>query len=171
MAKEAEKKTTKESAKKAAPAAKKAAAPAKKAAAPKKAGSAKVQAENFYGTGRRKSAIAKVWVYKGNGNIEVNNKTVDAFFCSERLARTVRLPLAQFKMDQGYDVKITTNGGGLVGQAEAAQLGIARAILAMNEEFRKNLREEGLLTRDARVKERKKYGRKRARKGFQYRKR
>lgn len=125
----------------------------------------------YYGTGRRKCAIAKVWIFAGTGKVSVNNKSLESHFKSSILLETVLKPLYKLNIQEKYDVKISTLGGGLVGQATAAQLGITKAVLVMNAEFRPVLKEEGFITRDPRVKERKKYGRKKARKGFQYRKR
>lgn len=140
---------------------------------PKKSKAAllKVAPEFFYGTGKRKNAIAKVWVFKGKGNIVLNDRDYSEVMNKPSLSSVVLKPMKITGLEGKYDIKISTNGGGIVGQAHACQLGIARAILEMNEAFRKALREEGLLTRDARVKERKKYGCKKARKGFQFRKR
>jgi len=131
----------------------------------------KVPKDFFYGTGRRKTAIAKAWLFKGNGSIFVKSKDLNSYFKSPILVQTVLKPLQKLGLESKYSVKISPLGGGLVGQADAAQLAITNAILNMNSEFRKSLKEEGLLTRDPREKERKKYGRKKARKGFQYRKR
>lgn len=133
--------------------------------------SLKVPKDFFYGTGRRKTAIAKAWLFKGNGSILIKKKTLNAYFKSPILVQTVLKPLQKLGLEGKYSAKISPLGGGLVGQADAAQLAITNAILNMNSEFRKSLKEEGLLTRDPREKERKKYGRKKARKGFQYRKR
>jgi len=133
--------------------------------------SLKVPKDFFYGTGRRKTAIAKAWLFKGNGSISVKNKDLNSYFKSPILVQTVLKPLQKLGLEGKYSAKISPLGGGLVGQADAAQLAITNAILNMNSEFRKSLKEEGLLTRDPREKERKKYGRKKARKGFQYRKR
>lgn len=131
----------------------------------------KVPKENYYGTGKRKTSIAKVWLFPGTGKVEVNGLSPVAFFGTELLATMMFAPLKHMGLLGKYDCKISTLGGGIVGQVGACRLGIARALLVMNETFRKALREGNFLTRDPRVKERKKYGRKRARKGFQYRKR
>ncbi len=131
----------------------------------------KVPKENYYGTGKRKTSIAKVWLFPGTGKVEVNGLSPVAFFGTELLATMMLAPFKHMGLLGKYDCKIATLGGGLVGQVGACRLGIARALLVMNETFRKALREGNFLTRDPRVKERKKYGRKRARKGFQYRKR
>ncbi|MFT5170916.1 MAG: small subunit ribosomal protein S9 [Candidatus Marinamargulisbacteria bacterium] len=125
----------------------------------------------FYGTGKRKNAIARVWIFKGSGKVEVNNKTMEAFFCSNVLIEKLLKPFEKLELAGKFDVVAKTSGGGITGQADATRLGISRALLTMDEEHRKNLKESGFLTRDPRVKERKKYGRKRARKGYQFRKR
>ena len=128
------------------------------------------KAEN-YGTGRRKSAIARVWLTPGEGNITVNGRNVTEYLGRPVLEILVRSPLVDLQLDGRYDVKCTATGGGLTGQAGAIKLGIARALLEVNEEFRKELRAGGFLTRDSRIKESKKYGRKKARRGFQFVKR
>jgi len=124
-----------------------------------------------YGTGRRKSAIAKVWLFEGKGIVEVNQMPAFGFLKNEVLVKRVNTPLQLLGLDKKYDVVARTLGGGLVGQADAIALGITRALVQLNEEFRTVLKENGLMTRDPRVKERKKYGRKKARKGYQFRKR
>lgn len=131
----------------------------------------KIPKESFYGTGKRKSAIAKVWIFKGTGKVIINKMPSVEYVGSEVLASQILKPLRKLALEAQYDCRITCLGGGIVGQVGACQLGIARALLLVNSEFRKPLKEDGFLTRDARVKERKKYGRKRARKGFQFRKR
>lgn len=131
----------------------------------------KVPANFYYGTGRRKCSIAKVWLFQGTGNIVVNDLSLMDYYKRDILVKEVVKPLAKLDVQHKYDIKISTLGGGLSGQAIAAQLGISRALLSITEEFKKPLREENLLTRDSRIKERKKYGKKRARKGYQYRKR
>lgn len=124
-----------------------------------------------YGTGRRKSAIARVWLSAGEGNITVNNKNAKDYFCRDTLDILINRPLKTLGINEQYNVNATVKGGGISGQAGALQLGISRAILNIDEEFRKQLRAGGFLTRDSRVKERKKYGRKKARRGFQFVKR
>ncbi len=131
----------------------------------------KVPAGAFYGTGRRKSSIARVWVFPGSGRVEINGLGGRDYLKRDVLFAEMLKPLTVLDLGKKYDVKMTAKGGGLTGQADAGKLGVARALVAMNETFRKALRAEDLLTRDSRIKERKKYGRKRARKGFQYRKR
>jgi len=125
-------------------------------------------ANQSYGTGRRKSAIARVWISPGEGKITINGRPVTEYLGRPVLEILVRSPLVDLHLDGSYDVKATAKGGGISGQAGAVKLGIARALLEVNEELRKELRAGGFLTRDARVKERKKYGRKKARRGFQF---
>jgi small subunit ribosomal protein S9 len=127
--------------------------------------------DHAYGTGRRKNAIARVWLVPGEGKIEVNGREVNQYFGRPVLEILVKSPLNALELDGKYDVKATAKGGGLSGQAGAVRLGIARALLEVDEEFRVPLRRNGFLTRDARIKERKKYGRKKARRGFQFVKR
>jgi small subunit ribosomal protein S9 len=124
-----------------------------------------------YGTGRRKCAIARVWIKPGEGNIEINGREFKQYLGRPMLEIVVKSPLVHLGFDGKYDVKCTTKGGGISGQAGAIRLGIARALLTVDEELRKELRAGGFLTRDSRVKERKKYGRKKARRGFQFVKR
>jgi len=127
-------------------------------------------ADTFYGTGKRKNAIARVWITPGSGNIVINGKALEEYFPRVALQQLARGPL-QLTGDQTFDIKATANGGGSSGQAGALRHGIAKALVLFNEEWRGDLRELGSLTRDPRVKERKKYGRKRARRGFQFSKR
>lgn len=127
--------------------------------------------ESYYGTGRRKSAIARVWLTPGEGNITVNGRDFKEYLGRPVLEILVKSPLVALALDGRYDVKATTKGGGISGQAGALKLGISRALLEVDGEFRKPLKVEGMLTRDSRVKERKKYGRKKARRGFQFVKR
>jgi small subunit ribosomal protein S9 len=124
-----------------------------------------------YGTGRRKSAIARVWLEPGDGNISINGRDVKEYLGRPVLEILVRSPLVHLNMDGRYNVKATAKGGGITGQAGAIKLGIARALLEVDEELRKELRAGGYLTRDSRIKESKKYGRKKARRGFQFVKR
>lgn len=133
--------------------------------------SIKVPAEASYGTGKRKTAIAKVWLFKGTGKVFINHQEPIEYLKRSFLVDKVNLPLSLLKLGASYDLFIKTLGGGLTGQAEAIQLGIARALVDSDENFKKSLREHGLLTRDARIKERKKYGLRGARKRPQYRKR
>jgi len=124
-----------------------------------------------YGTGRRKSAVARVWITPGDGKVSINGRDFKAYLGRPVLEILVKSPLVQLGLDGRYDVKATAKGGGMSGQAGAVRLGISRALLEVDEEFRKTLKANGFLTRDSRVKERKKYGRKKARRGFQFVKR
>ena len=125
----------------------------------------------FYGTGRRKSAIAKVWLSKGKQAMQINGRTAMGYLQNEQLCTIVNQPLkASNALDQ-FRVKISVVGGGLTGQAGAIRMGIARALLKYDEKLRSTLRQGGYLTRDPREKERKKPGRKGARRSFQYTKR
>jgi small subunit ribosomal protein S9 len=126
----------------------------------------------YYGTGRRKEAVAKVWLVPGSGRILVNEKNFLDYFCNRKLLEyQVTRPLCVAQALGKYDVFAWTEGGGIPGQAGAVSLGIARALAQVNPDWKVILRKEGLLTRDPRMKERKKYGRKRARRSFQYTKR
>lgn len=125
----------------------------------------------IWGTGRRKSSIARVRIKKGLGKIMVNNKDLDTYFPVDRERGMVQVPLKTTKTLGEFDVLVTVQGGGLTGQAGAISLGIARALSKSNPAFIDSLREGGFLTRDSRMKERKKYGKKGARKSFQWTKR
>jgi small subunit ribosomal protein S9 len=127
--------------------------------------------ERNYGTGRRKSAVARVWLQPGEGKISINDRDFKEYLGRPVLEILVKSPIVQLDIDGKYDIKATTKGGGITGQAGAVRLGIARALVEMDENLRKPLRAAGFLTRDPRVKERKKYGRKKARRGFQFVKR
>jgi small subunit ribosomal protein S9 len=129
------------------------------------------QEENFLGTGRRKRAVARVKLALGSGQITVNKKALEDYFPREILRHIVRQPLEATQSASRFDVVVKTEGGGISGQAGAIRHGIARALVAMDESLREVLRRNGLLTRDPREKESKKYGRKRARKRFQFSKR
>ena len=129
-------------------------------------------ANEIIATGRRKNSIAIVKLVKGKGRIFVNGKTLQAYIGNRpAVEMMIYRPLVLTENQDKYDVKVKAVGGGIVGQSGAIRHGIARALLKSNEEYKAVLRSEGLLTRDARVKERKKYGRKRARKRFQFSKR
>jgi len=130
-----------------------------------------VAAVQYYGTGRRKTSTARVFLRPGTGAINVNYKTFDAFFTTEALRTQIRQPLTLTETADKFDILATVSGGGVSGQAGAVRLGIARALVEYNLELRKKLKDEGLLTRDARAKERKKYGMAGARKRFQFSKR
>ena len=125
----------------------------------------------YYGTGRRKSAVARTRIYPGSGQILVNNRPVEEYFPRATLQMIVRQPLNLTKTLGKFDIKATVDGGGVAGQAEALRHGISRALLAYDLELRSTLKRAGLLTRDARIKERKKYGLRSARARFQYSKR
>jgi len=127
--------------------------------------------ERYYGTGHRKTATARVWLSPGSGKVTVNKRPIAEYFPLQTLAVNVLEPFRATNTQGQFDVWATARGGGVVGQADAVRHGIARALVEMNPEFRAILRQKGLLTRDPRVKERKKFGRKRARRGFQFSKR
>ncbi len=124
-----------------------------------------------YGTGRRKSSIARVWLVPGKGSIKINKRTLDNYFGRESLSTVVEKPLELVNKKNELDVFAKVEGGGITGQAGAIQHGIARALLQYDPTLRLILKKEGLLTRDARMKERKKYGQKGARARFQFSKR
>lgn len=125
----------------------------------------------YYGTGRRKTATARVFLRPGKGEIVVNGRRLDEYFPIERLVAEIRQPLLLTDTINKFDVLATVRGGGVRGQAEALRHGLARALTDFNSDLRRTLKEAGLLTRDPRIKERKKYGQKGARKRFQYSKR
>ncbi|MCS7079236.1 MAG: 30S ribosomal protein S9 [Chloracidobacterium sp.] len=125
----------------------------------------------YYGTGRRKTATARVYLRPGDGNITVNKRTFEGYFPSETLRMIIRQPLQVTETLGKFDVLVSVSGGGLSGQAGAIRHGIARALLQFNIELRRRLKKAGFLTRDPRMKERKKYGQKGARKRFQFSKR
>jgi small subunit ribosomal protein S9 len=127
--------------------------------------------EEFGGTGRRKRAVARVKIQLGQGVITVNRRPLDEYFPRPSLQQIARQALEVTKTGSRFDVNVKATGGGIAGQAGAVRHGIARALLEMDESLRVDLRKEGLLTRDPREKESKKYGRKRARKRFQFSKR
>ena len=128
-------------------------------------------AVQYYGTGRRKKSTARVFLRPGTGAVSVNYRTFDAFFPTEALRTQIKQPLVLTETADKFDILATVAGGGVSGQAGAIRLGIARALVEYNGELRKALKHEGLLTRDARAKERKKYGMAGARKRFQFSKR
>ena len=125
----------------------------------------------FYGTGRRKSSIARVRLVAGNGTITINNKSIDEYFGTEILKVIVKQPLVVTNTLDKYNVICTVTGGGFTGQAGAIRHAISRALLEVNQEYRPVLKSNGFLTRDSRMKERKKYGLKKARKAPQFSKR
>ena len=127
--------------------------------------------EKFYGTGRRKSSVARVYLKPGKGNIVINKRDIDEYFGMETLKTVVRQPLVATDTVGKYDVQVNVRGGGTTGQAGAIRHGIARALLKADAEFRPTLKQAGFLTRDPRMKERKKYGLKAARRAPQFSKR
>ena len=122
----------------------------------------------YYGTGRRKSSVARVYLRPGTGKITVNKRDLDQYFGLETLKMIVRQPLTATETLDKFDVFVNVNGGGFTGQAGAIKHGIARALLNVDEEFRVTLKKAGYLTRDPRMKERKKYGLKAARRAPQF---
>lgn len=127
--------------------------------------------EVIHKIGRRKTAVARVYVSKGKGNITVNDKDFKSYFTTATLQYKVNQPLALTNNEGNFDVKINVFGGGVTGQAEAVRLALSRAMCELDEENRSILKPEGLLTRDPRMVERKKFGQKKARKKFQFSKR
>jgi len=125
----------------------------------------------YYGTGRRKSAIARVFLRPGTGPWKVNDKAFEEYFVTEQQRVAAKRTLVVADLASTFDVVVSVKSGGVAAQADAVKMGMARALLEFNPELRKTLKAEGLLTRDARVKERKKYGQKGARKRFQFSKR
>lgn len=128
-------------------------------------------AETYYATGRRKNAVARVWLSEGTGAVTINGRSLADYVCRATLETVVTSPFAATDTVSRFDVRATATGGGVAGQAGAVRHGIARALVVLDGNYRSVLRRVGFLTRDARVKERKKYGRKRARRGFQFSKR
>jgi small subunit ribosomal protein S9 len=127
--------------------------------------------ERYYATGKRKTTVARVWLRPGGGKIEVNKKTFDDYFPRETLRMTILQPLELTDTVGQFDVYVNVKGGGASGQAGAIRHGISKALLSYNEQLRGVLKKAGFITRDPRVKERKKYGQKGARARFQYSKR
>ncbi|MBP9764989.1 30S ribosomal protein S9 [Candidatus Babeliales bacterium] len=157
-----------------APASTKKTAKASVQTAPKKAATKKTEIVNrpfSQGTGRRKSAVARVWLRKGNGQIVVNGRSLEEYFTVQASRDAVLASFKAFALTSGMTADINVVGGGYTAQALAAQLGIARALLAFDERMKPDLRHQGFLTVDSRVKERKKYGQKAARRKFQFTKR
>jgi small subunit ribosomal protein S9 len=126
---------------------------------------------HYYGTGRRKSSVARVFLRPGSGKFEVNGRAFDRYFLTEAQRVEIKQPLVTSETTSTFDSQANVSGGGVNGQAGALKMGIARALLEFNVELRKKLKVEGFLSRDARGKERKKYGQKGARKRFQFSKR
>jgi len=126
---------------------------------------------HFYGTGRRKSSTARVFLTNGSGQIKINNRPLDRFFGRETAQMIVRQPLELLSMTDKFDLKVTVNGGGTTGQAGAIRHGLTRALMKYDESLRPVLRKAGFVTRDAREVERKKVGLRKARRATQYSKR
>jgi len=126
--------------------------------------------ERYYATGRRKTAVARVWITQGSGQVKVNDRAVDEYF-GEAVREQALMPLRSLGIEGEFDVWATVRGGGITGQAGALRHGLARALVVANEDYRKALRKNGYLTRDSRMVERKKYGQPGARKRFQFSKR
>jgi small subunit ribosomal protein S9 len=131
----------------------------------------RTQSKRFYATGRRKTSVARVWIEPGKGDVTVNGRQVMEHFRRETLKMVIEQPLETVNLMGKLNIYATVNGGGLAGQAGALRMGISRAMVVMDEEYRSALRQAGFLTRDARMVERKKYGRPGARKRFQFSKR
>ena len=129
------------------------------------------KAERFYGTGRRKKSIARVYLTPGKGDVVINKRNMDDYFGMETLKVIVRQPFAATGTNEKFDVLVNVRGGGYTGQAGAIRHGIARALLQVDADYRPILKKEGFLTRDPRMKERKKYGLKAARRALQFSKR
>ncbi|RNA66202.1 30S ribosomal protein S9 [Alteribacter keqinensis] len=125
----------------------------------------------YYGTGRRKHSVARVRLVPGDGTITINKRDIDEYFDLETLKLIVKQPLAETETEGTYDIHVTVHGGGYTGQAGAIRHGISRALLEADPEYRTSLKRAGFLTRDARMKERKKYGLKAARRAPQFSKR
>lgn len=125
----------------------------------------------YYGTGRRKTSVARVYLRPGSGDHQVNGRPFDQYFVTEAQRASARQPLISTDTAGSFNVVANVSGGGVNGQADAMRLGIARALMQFNAELRKKLKTEGMVTRDSRGKERKKYGQKGARKRFQFSKR
>ena len=132
---------------------------------------AKKVGNKFYGTGRRKSSVARVYLVPGTGKVTINKRDIDDYFGPETLKVIVRQPLNATETVSKYDVLVNVKGGGYTGQAGAIRHGIARALLSVDAEYRPTLKKAGYLTRDPRMKERKKYGLKAARRAPQFSKR
>jgi small subunit ribosomal protein S9 len=127
--------------------------------------------ERYYATGRRKTSVARVWLMPGEGKVTINKRSIDDYLKRETAKMIIRQPLELTETLGKFDIFVNVRGGGISGQAGAIKHGISRALLAVNPDFRPLLKKSGFLTRDSRVKERKKYGQPGARKRFQYSKR
>ena len=127
--------------------------------------------ERYYATGRRKTSVARVWLKPGEGNVTINKRSIDDYLKRDTAKMIIRQPLELTETLGKFDIYVNVRGGGISGQAGAIKHGISRALLTVNPDFRPLLKKSGFLTRDSRVKERKKYGQPGARKRFQYSKR
>ena len=127
--------------------------------------------DRFYATGKRKTSIARVWLKRGTGEFTINKRTMDEYFKRETLKMIIRQPFELTDTLSQYDVSVNVHGGGISGQAGAIRHGISKALLEINGDFRPVLKKAGFITRDSRIKERKKYGQKGARARYQYSKR
>jgi len=127
--------------------------------------------QKFYATGKRKTSIARVWVKPGTGEITINKRPLDVFFGRETSKMVVRQPLELTDNLGKFDISVNVTGGGISGQAGAIKHGITKALLEINPDLRQTLKQAGFITRDSRIKERKKYGRAGARRSFQFSKR
>ncbi len=125
----------------------------------------------YHGVGKRKTSIARIWMKPGSGQIIINKRTLEEYIPRESLRKLIFEPLELVNKVGEFDIKVNVKGGGVSSQADAIRYGIAKALLAYDESLRPVLKKAGLLTRDARIVERKKYGRHKARRGFQWRKR
>ncbi|MVN76745.1 30S ribosomal protein S9 [Hymenobacter sp. HMF4947] len=122
-------------------------------------------------SGRRKTSVARIYMQAGQGNITINNRDMKSYFANELLENIVNQPLATVEQVGQYDIKVNVSGGGIAGQAEAIRLAITKALVSDNEEVRSALKKEGFMTRDPRMVERKKFGKRKARRSFQFSKR
>ncbi len=125
----------------------------------------------YHGVGKRKTSVARVWMKPGSGQIIINKRSMEEYVPRESLRKLILEPLELVGKVGEFDIKVNVKGGGVASQADAVRYGIAKALLAYDENLRPTLKKAGLLTRDARIVERKKYGRHKARRGFQWRKR
>jgi len=130
-----------------------------------------LESKQYHGTGKRKTAIARVYLRPGMGNITINKRDIDDYFPRETMKIMLKQPLEVTNMDGKFNIKVNVKGGGLMGQADAIRHGITKALLQHNQAFRPGLKKLGLITRDSRIKERKKYGQRGARARFQFSKR
>ncbi len=130
-----------------------------------------VERNSYYATGRRKQAVARVWMTSGSGEVVINQRPIDNYFGRATSKMVLRQPLELTETIGKYDLRVNVRGGGLSGQADAIRLGITRALLKVNPSFRPALKSAGFVTRDPRIKERKKYGQRGARARFQFSKR